>query len=200
MKCEKIRKWLSDKIDGELPEGKEKKVEEHLHKCSECRAYWNTIERIHQLAIGLPQEEASPEYWEELPAKVKHKLSSLKSSVLKRKTRFFIWKWNWAWITVGVILVIFTGFFLFTFRTQPVQEEYVFSFEETLEKVYQEIGENKEFENIFNLVILASIGEALGEPEEEIIPENNDLYSFLEEITKEELNVLDSEMKKEINS
>jgi len=198
MKCKKIEKWISDNIDGELSERNKNKVEEHLQKCSLCRSYRVGLEKIHRTAKNLDSEKVSPDYWKDFPLKIKARLSSLTPE--KRKPGPFAPWWKWAWIGAGLILVVFIGLFLFYFKAKPEQEVYVFSYEDSLQRISQEIGSNSELEDIFNLVILASIGESLEESRREIVPDFFDLSSFLEDLTEEELIFLGSEIKKGVKS
>jgi len=198
MKCKKIKKWLSDNIDGELSERKRKKVEEHIQKCLLCRSYRSNLEKIHRVAKNLDYGKVTPDYWENFVSKIKGRISTLEQK--ERKSGTFALGWRWAWIGAGLSLVVLLGLFLFQFKAKTDQEIYVFSFEDSFEQIYQEIGDNSELEGIFNLMIVESIGESLEEPRSKIGPDIYDLSSFLEEFTDEELIFLDSEIKKEIKS
>lgn len=198
MKCIKIEKWLSDMIDGELPERKRKKVGDHLQKCSLCRAYLQKLERIQTEAKKFDYGKVAPHYWEDFPSRIKARISSLRPR--QKESSPFAWGWRWAWVGAATILVIFIGLYMFYFQARVGQEVYVFSFEDSIAQVFYEIGPNSELADIFNTVILESLGESLGKTEGEIIPGVEGL-SFLEEgLTEEELMYLDSEIKKEIES
>ena len=196
MKCKKIEKWLSDMIDGELSEKKRKEVEGHLQKCSLCRAYQEQLERIQTTSKEVDYGRVAPEYWEEFPARIKARISSYRPRQRERSPS--AWGWRWAWVGVALILVIFIGLYLAYFRARGGQDVYVFTFEDSVAKVFQEIGENSELADLFNSIILASIEELLGETEREIIPGSESLSFPAEELTEEELIYLDSEIKKEM--
>jgi hypothetical protein len=198
MKCKEIEKWLSDMIDGELSEKKRKDVEGHLQKCSLCRAYQEQLERIQKTSKEVDYGRVAPDYWEEFPARIKARISS--SRPRQRERIPFAWGWRRAWVGAALILIIFIGLYLAYFQTRGGKDVYVFSFEDSMAQVFQEIGENSELADLFNSIILASIEELLGETEEEIIPGLENLSFPGEELTEEELIYLDSEFKKEIKS
>jgi len=198
MKCKEIEKWLSDMIDGELSEKKRKKVEGHLQKCSLCRAYQEQLERIQTTGKEVDYGRVAPDYWEGFPARIKARISSFRPRQRERSP--FAWVWRWAWVGAALILVIFIGLYFAYFQARGGQDVYVFSFEDSMAQVFQEIGENSELADLFNTVILASIEELLGETEGEIIPVLETLSFPEEELTEEELIYLDSEFKNEIKS
>jgi len=198
MKCKEIEKWISDLMDGELSERKRKEVEDHLQECPLCRVYQEKLERIQTTVKEVDSGRVAPDYWEEFPSRIKDRISSLKPRQRERSP--FAWGWKWAWVGAALILVVFMGLYLIHFQPRAEQEVYVFSFEDALAQVFQEIGENSELAALFNTVILASIEETLGEIEREIVP-GWEGWSFPEEeLTEEELIQLDSEIKKEIKS
>ena len=198
MKCKEIEKRLSDLIDGELSERTRKKVEGHLQECSRCRAYQEKLESIQTTVKEEDSGRVAPDYWEEFPCRIKDRILSLRPRQKERSP--FAWSWRWAWVGAALILVFFIGLYLTYFQARSGQEAYVFSFEDSLAQVFQEIGENSELAGLFNTVILASIEETLGETEREVIPGLESLSFPEEELTEEELIYLDSEIKKEIKS
>lgn len=198
MKCKKIEKWLSDRIDGESSEKVRKEVEDHLQKCSSCRAYQEQLERIQAAAKEVDYGRVSPEYWEGFPSRIKERLISMRS--LPKQRRPFAWDWRWAWIGTGLALAIFIGLCFFSFWGKAGQEVYVFSFEDSMAHVFREIGDNSELAEIFNAIILESIGESFGEIEEEFIPGLESSTFPEEEFWEEELINLDSEINEEIKS
>jgi hypothetical protein len=195
MRHKKIEMLLSDSIDGELPEKKKKRLEQHLRKCSSCGSFAENIKRIHEGAKSLERQEVSPVYWEEFTSRIKKEVSSPqqdKASVSRTSFR-----WKWAWAGAAWLFVIVAGLFLYLTQNKMPQEEYVFSFENSVTKIYEEIGSDPELEDLFNSVILASIGETL---EDSVWDERPDFYENLilwENMTEEEMKFLESEIKKD---
>ncbi len=194
MKCRKIEKLLSDDIDGDLPEKKKKTLETHLRKCSSCSSYAKNIERFHEQAKNLERLEVSPVYWEEFTSRIKTEISYAQQEKMRGLPQFLRWPWTWA--GAAFLFVIVIGLFLYLAQNKTPQEVYVFSFESSLAKIYQEIGSDQELEQLFNSAILASIGETL---EDSGWGERPDFYENLilwENLTEEEMRYLESEIKK----
>ena len=195
MRHKKIEKLLSNNIDGELPEKKKKVLETHLRKCSSCSSYAENIQRIHNEAKSLEKLEVSPVHWEEFTSRIKTEISFAKKEKLEGAPPFL--RWKRAWAGAALLFVIVVGLFLYIIQSKTPQEVYVFSFENSLAKIYQEIGSDQELEELFNSVVLASIGETL---EDSGWGDRPDFYENLilwESLTEEEMRFLESEIKKD---
>ncbi len=195
MRCRKIEKLLSDNIDGELTEKKNKILEMHLRKCSSCNSYAENIERLHKQAKNLERLEISPVYWEEFTSRIKTEISYAQQEKMRGSPLLLRWKWIWA--GTALLFVIVVGLFLYLAQNKTPQEVYVFSFESSLAKIYQEIGSDPELEELFNSVILASIGEILGDSEWGERPDFYENLILWENLTEEEMRYLESEIKKD---
>jgi hypothetical protein len=195
MRHKKIEKLLSDNIDSELPEKEKKILESHLRECSSCSSFAENIQRIHEEAKSLERLEVSPAYLEEFTSRIKAEISSPQQDKMSVAPLFL--RWKWAWAGAASLLVIVAGMFLYLTQNKTAQEEYIFSFENSVVKIYQEIGSDPELEELFNSVILASIGETL---EDSGWGERPDFYENLilwENLTEEEMKFLESEIKKD---
>lgn len=195
MRHKKIEKLLSNNIDGELPEKKKKILETHLRKCSSCSSYAENVERIHNEAKSLEKLEASPVRWEEFTSRIKTEITSIQQEKLRGAPLFL--RWKWAWAGAALLFLIVVGLLFYIIQDKESQELYVFSFESSLAKIYQEIGSDQELEQLFNSVLSASIGETL---EDSGWGERPDFYENLilwEDLTEEEMRFLESEIKKD---
>jgi len=195
MGCKKIEKWVSNNIDGELPEKKKKILEAHLKRCSSCSSYQKIIERIHKETKSLEMPEVSPAYREEFTSRVKTKISFPQPE--KRIGAPLFSRWKWAWTAAALIFVIVVGSVLYLTQSRPPQEVYIFSFENSLAQIYQEIGSDSELEDLFNSVILASIGETLEDSGWIIRPDFYEDSLLWDNLTEEEMRFLESEIKKD---
>lgn len=195
MRHRKIEKLISDNIDEELPEKKRKILETHLRKCSSCSSYAENIQRIHKEAKSIEKMEISPFNGEEFISLIKTELSSAQLEKM-RDTLLFL-RWKWALAGAVMLFAIVVGLFLYLTRSKTPQEVYVFSFENSMAKIYQEIGSDQKLEELFNSAISASIGESL---EDSGWGERPDFYENLilwENLTEEEMRFLESEIKKD---
>lgn len=197
MRHKRIQKWLSDSKDRELPGKRRKILGKHLEKCGTCSSYAKDLERIALETRKIKRTEVDPSYWEDFTLRLRAKISSLSQ---EKKGAAFFRRWKWAFAAAASVVVIALGLLLYLAQSQSAQETYVFSFEESLNQIYQEIGDDSELEESFNSMILASIGEATqssGETMRLDLSENPLLWDSLSE---EEMGLLESELKKKIKS
>ena len=198
MRCKKIEKWISDRIDGELSKEKEGLLEDHLERCASCRSYAASIEKLQDEAVSLEKPEASPSFWEGFASRLKSNLASSKQG--EKEERPLALRWNWVWSGVALLAVVVVGLYLLFFRSQMPQEMYVFSIENSLARIYQEIGDDPELEELFNSVVLASIGESLEDSEWRERPDFLENLLLWEDLTEEEMKFIESEIKKDVKT
>jgi hypothetical protein len=198
MRCKKIEKWLSDRIDGELSKRKEELLEDHLERCVSCRSYAASIEKLQDEAGSLEKPEVSPAFWEGFASRLKANLTSFKQG--EKEKRPLALRWNWVWSGAALLAVVVVGLYLLFFQSQPPQEMYVFSLENSLSRIYQEIGDDPELEKLFNSVIMASIGESLEDSEWREHPDFLENLLLWEDLTEEEMKFLESEIKKDVKT
>jgi len=70
MNCKKIRNLLQLYIDNTLTFGEKQLVEQHLEKCSECRAELKSLSAVVRLIKSLPEVSTSPNFTENLMSKI----------------------------------------------------------------------------------------------------------------------------------
>lgn len=195
MRCKKIEKWLSDRIDGEFSERKIKALLAHLERCPSCRSYDAALKIIQDEARSIQRPKVSPFYWEEFTSRLKANLSSKKQE--KRLEQPFAKRWRWAGASAALTFLIVVGVYFLLFFKKPVPEMYVFSYEDSLAQISQEIGRDSELENLFNLVVLVSIGESLEESGWQDSPGFQEKSFLWENLSEEEMRLIESEIKKE---
>ncbi len=200
MKCKRIEKWISDSIDKELSERKRKVLENHLESCASCRAYKNQIERIHSEIAKKQKTEVSLDHLNKFSEKLKASLSSLgqekKYMVIHSLAR------KWIYAAASTVCVIFIIIFLTFHQNKPPQDwgMYVFSIEEGIGQIFQEISGDSDLEAVFSSMILVSIEQKLEESDlEGKYIFFNDPF-FWKTLTEEELKFLESEINKDIKS
>lgn len=195
MRCQKIEKWLSDRIDGELSKEKEELLEDHLERCPACRSYAASIEKLQDEALSIKDSETSAAFWEGFASKLKANLKSFQQEKKERKPLALGWKWVWSG---AALLAVVVGVYLIFFQSPQPQEMYVFSLENSLARIYQEIGNDSELEELFNSVIMASIDESLEDSEWRESPDFEENLLLWEDLTEEELKFIESEIKKNV--
>ena len=122
MKCKKIKKLLQLYIDNTLTFGEKQLVEQHLEKCSECRAELKSLSSAIQIIKSLPEVSTPPDFTENLMANI---------SQIKDKERERIipaWQislknlWNVSKYRYGLAAALTAAvfcFFAFTFLFHP---------------------------------------------------------------------------------
>lgn len=68
MRCRKAQGSISRSVDGELGPRRAARLERHLGKCAECRAFAEDMRKIVEKASGLPAPEPSDKVWRSIRA------------------------------------------------------------------------------------------------------------------------------------
>lgn len=204
MRCKKTEKWISDGIDGNLSPKKQEALAAHLTKCSACRAYRLRLGKIDEGAKSLSAPALSPEFWRTSIDRLKANLEAAPSAKHKefnlrpRQAPAFFPVMRWAWAGAASVLAVAVGLYFMIFAVKTPLEIYHFTFEETVNGLYETIGDNPDLENEFNSMLQASISEHADESAVEI---KHLLYGnsfFIESLSDEEINLLDSHLKSEL--
>jgi predicted anti-sigma-YlaC factor YlaD len=199
MKCDDYQHWISDDIDGLLPDMKKTKLESHLRACSACRAYRKDLVRI-QAESG--REEAEPVeagYFEKLSAALETRLWREKR--VAGRVRSVALRWRWIWVSVPLVLALVLGIVFFRRGADGdgVRQE-VFSFEGCLERVFQEIGGDEEMAADYTRFLSRSLFEG----GEAVVLEDDvgllDDPFFWRSLSDEDLRLIETEIKKGIRS
>lgn len=194
MRCQEIEKWLSDNIDGELSEGQKKTLKIHLEKCSSCQGFARDLGKINEETKSLMNFKLSSNYWPAFLTRLQRDISSLQSR--ERMTASVIMKWRWTLGSIAIIAAIVIGLLLHFNQANFSQEFYVFSLDESLSRIYQEIGDDQELEEVFNSVVFVSIAETFEGSERDIAFVFYEDFD-LDNLTEEETKWLISEIEKE---
>jgi hypothetical protein len=197
MKCPTYEKWISDALDGALSEKRTRRLESHLAQCSSCRSRRENLLRLQHASLRLAGAPVSPAYWEDFSARLERRLRpqtreyNLRTSHRRR--------WQWAWAAAAAVMVSVLGFMLVTSRRPAVQHE-IFSYEECLSRLGQQIGDDSDLASNFNLVLWDSIRESLGGSVLEERPRFTEDPFFWEGLGEEEWEVIAREVQKEIKT
>jgi len=201
MRCRKIEKRISDGIDGRLSREKQAVLKIHLSECASCRGYRERLETIHKQSQTLFTPRVAPKHWQESLSRLRAGLEAEEKTGRKSRKRwmpaiFPKRRWTWA----GAALLLAAALVLYFIRSGPNarQEIMAFSFEDAVNGIDQEIKNNPELEKYFNSFIQDSIHEHVGEISEVVNPFHYENSLFLESLNEEELQLLESALKKEL--
>ena len=201
MNCAKAEKWISDWVDGALPSGRERLLHAHLSGCSACRSY---IEQVRFLS-----READSLYADAVPSMIEDVLASkLTDNLLRmggkeqmvRKTGLLP-GWRWAAALSALVLILGLHGLLQPERAQFSRPDlYPVSYEGALFEITWELEGDARLAEIFNALILNSIDDELGGG----VLNDMDGYMnnpfLLNDLTEEELKLLEDELKKDKKS
>lgn len=208
MKCHKFERWLSDRIDHELSEGKERTLKLHLRECHRCRDYLSQLESLHIEPQRFQSSAVRPRYMHDLSARLRSRLIAEKQMGQRLKSSPLQWRWgrefskSWAYVMGSVAAAALIVFFLFGLpkRASFEKESFFFSLGDVLAQVDYETGNNPELESEYNTIILDSLEVELTGAVH--LQELDLLWDSLiwENLTDEELRLIEIEIKKEMRS
>lgn len=197
MKCERYQVWISDEIDGALAAKKKRRLEAHLRSCAGCRAYRRDLLRI-QEESGLEKvDPGTADYFEKFTAAVQTSLRrEIETAVRVRRAPL---AWRWAWVSAPLALALILGIIIFRGGRDGLSHE-ILSFEDCLERVYQEIGGDDESAAEFSRFLSGSLlggGDTVG------LEDGLELWSdpfFWRSLSDEDLRLIEAEIKNESHS
>jgi len=201
MKCSKAEKWISDRADGALPSQRESLLQSHLSTCPSCCDYARQILRLNEEMDALYPNTDGAFDGKAFSSSLRANLSPLESGGGKVIHSGRLSIWSWAAASASLLLILGLQFL---FQPDPSPDIwanlYPYSYEGTLSEISWEIEQDRRLEDMFNSLILTSI-------EEELEGDEVDLYggyldgSFLfEDLSDEDLKLLEEELKKDITS
>jgi hypothetical protein len=195
MRCETMRKRLSDLLDGVVAPGKKTRLEAHLRDCPACRTYGADLVRLQKEAGPTP--DLSSEYWGGFEKRLGSKLDTVEAGrrsvdapVSPRR--------KLAVAAVGFLALAAAGtyFALIRPRTGTVETAWV-AYEDPLATFLQEAEADPEFGNLANREILVSIRQMTTGPEAEAVVPVADDPLFWEGLSDSELEFIAAELEKE---
>lgn len=197
MNCRKYERLVSDSLDGRLSEIAARDLEAHLAGCPSCRAYRARLDRI-QKEAAVPGETPVPAgYWDEFSARLRARLEPAGAG--ERRRRFRLRGWRWAWIVLpaaAAALVVF----LQVFRPNPPSIAEHFGSGERLDAASLASLEGTELAGHLDEVIIAAIQEETGFLSADELPAYADDPIFWDNLTDDEVALLDREIAKELKS
>jgi len=198
MNCKKNERKISDLLDGRLSEKQISILENHISQCPSCREYKNRLMILSSKVKEREKNEMSNDYAQEFSIRLKGRLLN-EQQQKKQKNRFPGFE-KWAYGAAGFIIVLFLVLYFVVLQPTSIQTEefYVLSFEEAIGDLYGEINNDAELEELFNTIILASLTEALEELDQEMIPFILENPLYRDDLSEEDLKILESKIKEDI--
>jgi len=194
MRCQKMKKRLSDDLDGALSPKKKARLGAHLRDCPGCRAYGADLVRLQ--AGALAAADRSPEYWAGFEKRLEEKLASTEPGRRTVHVPFFTGR-RWAYAAAGFLLMAAVGTYLTVRRPEGPLETAWVTYEDSLTPLLQEAEANPAFGNLVNREILASIEDMTPVIEKDFPVSFAADPLFWEGLSEEELEYIAVELEKE---
>jgi hypothetical protein len=198
MKCKRAEKWISDRMDGGLSGRRRRILDSHLGECERCRGYRRRLERIQAVAKNLPEPILSPERWENSLSRLESRIRAAGSENRPRRAGFSRLARRWALAGAGLLLIGAVVLYLALVRPPAPGEIYSFSFEDSLNRISSQIGDDAELESRF----AASLRKSIAEHAEPASDETKHLLYgdslFVASLSDEEIEILGEAIEKDL--
>lgn len=194
MRCETMKRKLSDDLDGTLSPRRKARLEAHLRECPSCRAYGADILRLQE---GAAQTEGrSPEYWAGFEKRLASKLASVEPVPMTAGGPAFLRR-RVIWTAASFLALVAVGTYFALIRPGGNPAAAWVPYEDPMVPLLQEAESDLEFGNLVNREILASIEDMTLVPEAETAFPSADDPLFWEGLSEDELELIAAELKKE---
>ncbi|OGD20017.1 MAG: hypothetical protein A2Y70_08300 [Candidatus Aminicenantes bacterium RBG_13_64_14] len=194
MRCETIKKWLSDDLDGALSPKRKARLDAHNRECRTCRGYRADLTCLQ--AGAPPVEDRSPECWAAFERRIESKLAFAEPVREASRARLFPGR-RWAWAAAGFLVMVAVGIYFAVNRPGGTLGTAWVPYEDSLARLLQEAEVDPEVENLVNRELLASIAAVAPDPEEDYaFPFAADPL-FWEGLSEEELEYIAVELERE---
>jgi predicted anti-sigma-YlaC factor YlaD len=187
MRCHKYERWISDELDGELTEKNYKKLEDHLKRCSSCQAYSSRMKEMQAGISSVKKVKVSEAYLNNFSNRLRKELASLLSTDKKRKLNRAGFRWGYTMACVVIVVAVMVFLFYPSTLSRMKTERYILSFDDAIQELLSDIGDDQELGDLFNIMILASIQDALQDSDWTEQPGYDQRFYEREELSEGEL-------------
>jgi hypothetical protein len=201
MRCEKAKHWISEALDGRLPEKDRMSLDAHLRACAGCRAYEAGLEKIQREAVRTMDKAPGPDYFAASLARLRSKLAAEAAAAPRNEHRAPAWaaSGRWAWAGAGSLLIAVLAVFFAVSRPRPPQEFYPVAFDEPLASFEHQIADNPEVAADFEKAVRTSLRETAPAKHSDVEPLLADHTMLVEGLTDDEVLAFDTAVRSEIS-
>lgn len=199
MDCKKISFLLVDFYEGVLDEKEKKLVEEHLESCFKCRLKFKEIQNTFEILEKEKTEVPDEIFWTNFLPEVRKKIEDKKAS-----KKAFVFKPELISFSATILVILLLGVFLFTtdYRSKIdsfyIDQDFysVYSYKSSTEKLSELLSYDKDLDlaSVFSEDELES-SEVLKEALEERYWEEIEVSTILDDLTQEELLILEERLE-----
>jgi len=173
----------------------------HLSRCAPCRDYRRRLERIQNGARASSSPQVPAAYWESAIARLKLRIETPEArnrDPLPGRVPMSAAARRWAWAGAVSILAMGAGLYLLLSPPRLPVETYPLTLEETISRLYERIGDNIALEDEFASLLQASIRDQAGDEDGDVARLLYGNSSFIESLSDEEIQLLDSQLNREL--
>lgn len=120
--CKRYRQWMNDRLLGDLPEDRGKRLDEHLAVCPECRRFWEDLSSFARRMQKVRLEVASPD-WDTLWTGIEERCRQTRT---KRQPAAHRWgetaAVRWGLRTAAALLLVVFGALIGRFLFAPGEQ------------------------------------------------------------------------------
>jgi anti-sigma factor RsiW len=198
MRCEKARRWISDRLDGALPPDKARRLETHAADCPACRSYEGKLLALQSAAAGKPEAGPDADYFAASLRRLRTRLEDggepsrpLRRPVPVRPRR-------WAWAGAAGLLAAAAGIYFALISGGRIREAYGPAHTDALLAIDQAASEDPGLAADLESDLRASIRESGGTVRRESVNPAVDTLIFVEGLADEDVRLLDDEIRRQI--
>ncbi|MDW7759333.1 MAG: zf-HC2 domain-containing protein [Acidobacteriota bacterium] len=195
MTCRTAERWMSDEMDGCLPEHRRARLAAHIEKCRDCRLYRTRLGIVGKESGKNMPPVLGQGYWEDFEARLRSRLESVAvapiQTVAPVRTLRPAWRWVWAGATVTVLAVLAI---LVQPPRRPPDVFLAFYPGEAVVFFENEMTGNPVMQENFNRILTDSIEEAVRDSEAEGDGVLWDDPLFWESLSLEEMEMIEADL------
>jgi len=104
MSCDWSRQQIQELIDGTLGPIRRSELEQHLDKCASCRALYNDLQHLRDVAASMPALEPPDHVWMQIAGRLRQQGRVHDRPAIARPRRL-----QYAWMGIAAALIIAVG-------------------------------------------------------------------------------------------
>ena len=104
MLCDRSRQQIQELIDGALAPIRRSELEQHLDECASCRALYNDLQQLRDVAASMPAIEPPDHVWMQIAGRLRQQGRVHDRPAMARPRRL-----QYAWMGIAAALIIAVG-------------------------------------------------------------------------------------------
>jgi hypothetical protein len=170
----------------------------HLAACPGCRDDRHRAEAVQSAARKVPGPALSPDYWPASFGRIAARVRAEAASKPAPSPRSFLPGPGWAWAGAASLLAAGVGLFLLLSPARVGEDIHLSAFEDPWASLDGRFDEDSQAAQAVATSVQSALAESLREFGGEVVPLLDGQALFLEDLTDEEVLLVNAELAKEI--